>query len=49
MPIPIYEIIRIIENNSDIMRIIYKRKGHELGPCDRKESFLLDVMALYIS
>jgi hypothetical protein len=38
-----YEIISIIENNSDIMRII-QRKRHELSPCDRKESFLLDVI-----
>ena len=42
------EIISIIGYNSDIMRII-QRKGHELGPCDRKESFLVDVMATYIS
>jgi hypothetical protein len=40
----IYAILSIIANNSDIMRII-QRKGHEFGPCDRKESLLLDALA----
>ena len=41
MPFPFCAIISIIAINSDIMRIIQKKRAK----IDSKESFLLDVMA----